>query len=395
MAQKLRRRLVWLAAALFVMGLLGCSHDEEDLQPPAASRQTIDLTFENPVEIEVQSARHWALLLHDRSSSSGPALQLVDLNEGRVLRTLILDYFDVYDVAFLPGSEACFAGRPQGNIGYAVQFLSLPDLTLGARVMTADTAGEHGYLAVDSAGGYVYYSHAGGGERDGVSRISIADKTLDDADVSGGAPYAFDNNLVNGLFSTPARIGIDYNEATQTRTLVVANTGDDYITFIDLALWGTLTRNGTHAFPITGTRHLSTANGTGTVRAWAMCGRDGVFAFAGTSGNTAYLSRFTVASVGLDFVETMPANRAWRYRNANLQMHPRQDVFSVFVMQRDTSRLGIGQYRLNNLQPVAESPWHTQVIADSAIAAVGVDVVADKLVVGDALRPRLEIIPLR
>lgn len=391
MRQNYHRWLVGLAAALIALGFAGCSHDEENLVPPPASRQTINLTFENPAQIEVQGTRHWALLMHDRTSSSGPALQLVDLNEGRVLRTLILDYYDVYDIALLPGDAACFAGRPQGNIGYAVQFLSLPELTLDARVMTADTAGTHGYLAVDSAGGYVYYSHAGGGDRDGVCRISLATKMLSDADNASGAPFSFDNDLVGGLLNAPGRIGID----AATHTLVVANTSDDYITLIDLSLWGTVARTSAHTFPITGTRHLSTANGLGTVRAWAMCGRDGVFAFAGTAGNTAYLSRFGVESVGLDFVQAMPANRAWCYRNANLQMHPRQDVFSVFVMQRDTTRYGIGQYRLNNLQPVADTPLRTQVIADSAIAAVGVDVAADELVVADRTRARLEIIPLR
>ncbi len=183
MAAVIMRRLPWAGSVLILTLILGCNSEEESLAPPPPRRETIETAWENPVEIEVDAERQWALLLHDRTASSGTALELVDLASRAVLRTLILDYYDVFDAVFLPDGEACFAGRPQGNVGYAVQFFSLPDLTLGARVMTAaDTAGAHGYLAVDVAGGFVYYSHAGGGVHDGVFKIAVSTNTVVDAD---------------------------------------------------------------------------------------------------------------------------------------------------------------------------------------------------------------------
>ncbi|MCX6600549.1 MAG: hypothetical protein NT025_03195 [bacterium] len=371
--------------------LPGCHDDEGDSNPSPPHRDTITLTYENPLEIEIAAARQWALLLHDRHASSGPAVQLVDLNARQVLATQILNYYDVYDIEFLPNDEACFAGRPHGNIGYAVQFVHLPDLTLGTRVMLSDTAGAHGYLAVDTTGGFVYYTHAGGGTKDAIYRIRLSTQTIIDADNDGQPPYGFDNGLVGGLFDHPARIFFDESSGK----LVAANLGADFITFVDASLWGTLERGAGLTFPIAGTAHLSTASASiNGVRADGMATGAGVYVFAGTAGGFAYLSRFEIGSNGLDLLETA-AGRQWRYRNADIRVHPRQDIFSVFVLQTDSAGVGVGQYRLNNLQLVAGSPYRPLVIPDTSLCAVGIDPVNDRLVLGDAHHPRLELMEIR
>ncbi|RPH94196.1 hypothetical protein EHM69_07990 [candidate division KSB1 bacterium] len=383
-------RLILLFGMISVLLLTGCHSDEASLSPPPVSHDVIALTYENPLAIEVHSSRHWALLLHDRTASSGPAIQLVDIDGRSVLHTKILDYYDVFDIKFLSNNEACFAGRPQGNIGYAVQFIRLPELTLGTRVMTSDTAGTHGYLAVDSAGGAVYYSHAGGNGADGVYKISLSSKSLVDADNDNQAPFAFNNDLVDGLFNHPARIFFD----ADSRKLVAGNLGADYISMINADLWGTLSRAVEHTFPMDGTFQIGTTSGGLTnVRTEAMGSGAGVYVFAGSTSNLAYLARFGTASIGLDFTEAMPG-RQWRYRNADLRVHPREDIFSVFVIQQDSSRIGIGQYRLNNLQQVAGSPYRPHVIPDSDVCAIGMDIILDKLIVGDSDHPRLELISL-
>jgi hypothetical protein len=387
-------RSVWSlvgALILLAISLPGCHDDEGDLNLSPPHRDTITLTYENPLEIEIAAARQWALLLHDRTASSGPAIQLVDLDARQVLATQLLDYYDVYDIEFLPGDEACFAGRPHGNIGYAVQFVHLPDLVLGARVFLTDTAGTHGYLAVDTTGGYVYCSHAGGGSKDAIYRIRLSTHAIMDADNDGQAPFGFDNGLVSGLIDHPARIFFD----EPSGKLVVANLGADFITFVDVSLWGTLERSVGLTFPIAGTEHLSTAwPGMSGVRADGMGAGAGVHVFAGTVGNSAYLSRFGVSSNGLDLLETV-SGRQWRYRNADLRVHARDDIFSVFVLQHDSVGVGVGQYRLNNLQLVAGSPYRPLAIPDTSLCAVGIDPINDRLVLGDAHQPRLEFMDIR
>ena len=376
---------------LFAALLPGCHDDEGDLNPSPPHRDLITLTYGNPLEIEVNAARQWALLLHDRRASSGPAIQLVDLNAREVLATQILDYYDVYDIEFLPNDEACFAGRPHGNVGYAVQFVSLPDLTLGTRVLLTDTVGAHGYLAVDTTGGFVYYSHAGGGAKDGIYRVLLSTHAIIDADDDGQPPFGFDNELVGGLFNHPARVFFD----EPSGKLVAADLGDDFITFVDVSLWGTLNRSAGHTFPVAGTAHLSTAwpNLTG-VRADGMATGAGVYVFTGTAGSSVFLSRFLTESNGLDLLETV-SGRQWRYRNADLRVHPRVDIFSVFVLQHDSAGVGVGQYRLNNLQLVAGSPYRPLAIPDTSLCAVGIDLANDRLVLGDAHQPRLELMEIR
>jgi hypothetical protein len=386
-------RSVWFLigpAILFAAFVAGCHDDEGDINPSPYG-DTIALTYENPLEIEIDAARQWALLSHYRGASSGPALQLVDLDARQVLATRFLSYYEVYDIEFLPNDEACFAGRPLDNSGYAVQFVSLPDLTLGTRVLLTDTAGGHGYLALDTTGRYIYYSHAGGGSKDGLYRIRISTKAVVDADNDGQPPYGFDNGLVSGLFDHPARIFFD--EASGK--LVVANLGGDYITFVDASLWGTLERGAGLVFPIAGTQHLSTAStGMTGVRADGMGAGAGVYVFAGTTGNFVYLSRFGMSSNGLDLLETV-SGRQWRYRNADLRVHARDDIFSVFVLQQDSGGAGVGQYRLNNLRLVAGTPYRPRVIPDTALCAVGIDTKNDRLVLGDAHQPRLELMDIR
>lgn len=382
--------LAVLAAALSVF-VTGCHDDEGDTPPRPPSYETIGLTYENPVEIEVDPVGQRALLLHDRTASSGPAIQLVDIAGRSVVETRILDYYDVYDLSFISGTSACFAGRPQGNVGYAVEFITLTGLQTERRVMITDTVGLHGYITVDTVGGFVYYSHAGGGERDGVYRIRISDKTIVDADNDGIAPYGFDNALVSGLFHRPGRVFFD----GPSEKIVVSNLDSDWITFVDVSLWGSLDRNAGHAFPVNGTEHLSTSStGLNGVRADAMAYGAGVYVFAGTASNSAYLSRFGTSSNGLDFLATM-AGRTWRYRNANLCIHAREDIFSVFILQEDSIGIGIGQYRLNNLQPVSGSPYRPRVIPEESLCAMGIDTLHDRLIAGDAEHARLELISIR
>jgi hypothetical protein len=388
----IRSKFRFIGLALLVgVVFLGCHDDEGDQTPTPPQRDVISLTYENPLVIEIDAVRQWALLLHDSSASSGTALQLVDLATRSVIATRILDYYNVYDIKFLSASSACFAGRPHGNIGYAVQFVHLPDLRLDTMVLVTDVVGTHGYLAVDTAGGYVYYSHAGGDSLDGVYRIRISTKAIVDADNDGHAPYGFDNGLVSGLFDRPARIFYD----APSGKIVVANLGADYVTMVDVSIWGTLQRSAGLVFPVNGTAHLSTTSGSvNNVRAEAMGTGAGVYVFAGKSGNTAYLSRFSTNSVGLDFIETA-TDRQWTNRNAALCVHPRQDIFSVFVLQHDEDGGGIGQYRLNNLLSVTGSPYHTLAIPDTSLCAVGIDTLNDRLIVGDANRARLELISIQ
>ena len=368
----------------------GCHDDEGDQTPAPPSRDVISLTYGNPLEIEVDAMRQRALLLHDSSASSGTALQLVDLASRSVIASQFLDYRNVYDLQLISGNTACFTGWPNGNHGYAVQFVHLPDLRLDAMVMVTDTIGTHGYLAVDTAGGFVYYSHAGGGDFDGVYRIRLSTKAIADADDDGLPPYGFDNGLVSGLFDKPARIFFD----APSGKIVVANSGAEYMTLVDVTIWGTLRRSADLVFPVDGTDHLSTASGgANNVRAEAMGTGAGIYVFAGTSGTTAYLSRFQTNSVGLDFLVVVPGHQ-WITRNAALCVHSREDVFSVFVLQRDGNGGGIGQYRLNNLLSVAESPHRTLVIPDTSLCAFGLDTLNDRLIVGDADRARLELISI-
>jgi hypothetical protein len=382
-----------IAVALFAMLVLfgGCSSDEESISTPGPSAQTIGIEYQNPMKIEVNSTRHWALLLHDRNSPRGAALELVDLDGKNVMATRILDYYDVYDVVFLPNGEACFAGRIPESTGYAVQFFTLPSLTLGTRVLTSDTTGTHGYLAVDSANSCIYYSHAGGGEHDGIYKISLTTKTIVDADNDGRAPYAFDNDLVSGLLNGPARLSMD----SQNHQLVIANLGDNYVTMMDPAIWGTLSRATSHSFPVTGTSHISTTwAGLTNVRAEMMTAAPDYHILAGTTGNIPYLARFGGNSSNLYSLETV-SNSRWRYSGADLCLHPREDIVSVFILQKDSVGTCVGQYGLNNLRPVAGSPYRTRTIPDSTISAVGLDMVADRLIIGDTRAARLEIIDIR
>jgi hypothetical protein len=244
---------------------------------------------------------------------------------------------------------------------------------------------------MDTTGGFVYYTHAGGGTKDAIYRIRLSTHAVIDADNDGQPPFGFDNGLVGGLFDRPARIFFD----EPSGKLVTANLGADFITFVDASLWGTLERGAGLTFPIAGTAHLSTASASiNGVRADGMATGAGVFVFAGTAGGFAYLSRFGVGSNGLDLLETV-SGRQWRYRNADIRVHARDDIFSVFVLQHDSAGVGIGQYRLNNLQLVAGSPYRPLVISDSSLCAVGIDPVNDRLVLGDSHHPRLELMEIR
>lgn len=379
-----------IVAAIAAALLLGCNSEEGSITSPPSSSYAFSIEFAAPRVIAVDSDRHWALLLHGRTSPRGTALQLVNVQSRSVLRTRILDYYDVFDVTFLPGDEACFAGRTQDRMECAVQFFTLPDLELGARVMTADMAGESGYLAVDTTGRFVYYSHAGGADKDGLYKILLTTKTLMDADNDEGTRFAFDNDLVSGLFQSPGRVFYD----VPSQKLMTANLGGNFITQIEAALWGTLRRADHLTFPISGATQLATATGgLTTVRAEAMAAAGGgVYVFAGTSDGTAFLSRVEVNSSLAYPPETMPSYRHWAFQNADVCVHPRSDVRSLFVLQRDSTRISIGRYNLNNLQPSAESPYRTRTIPDTSITALGLDATLDVLIVGDRDAPRLELI---
>ncbi|MBU1919206.1 hypothetical protein KKG66_00045 [bacterium] len=390
MTKSVHRRLCAILIVISLSLLLGCSSDEKSGPSGPPSSELMFVEYRNPVEIEVDPELQLALLLHDRSSPSGPALQVVDIQNHEVLQTLILDYYDVYDVEFINSTTACFAGRPQGNIGYAVEFFTIPSLTNMTRVLTGDTSGTHGYLDVNDAGTVVYYSHAGGGVKDAVYAISVANKRLIDADYDGVAPFGFDNDLVEGLLSTPSRIFFDAG----TDDIVVANLTGDYITLIDAGIWGLNSRDALLIFPIAGTAHIETGpNPIPDIRADAVAKGENMYAFAGTSGETPYLSRFGTSSQGVDFVESFN-DRQWVYRNRDIRIHPRQDIFSVFVLQEDTVGVGIGQFRLNNLGEVASSPYRTRHIPDSTIAAVGIDTANDRLLVADRESESLEFIQI-
>lgn len=379
--------VVALACGWLVSG--GCSSEEDSLSPSPNTGRVINLVFSNPAAIVVDPAARQALLLHDRESSRGTALQLVDLAANSVLRTRILDYYNAYDVTFLPNGEACFVGRTQGTREYAVQFIRLPELTDIASVLTADTAGAHGYLTVDTVNGFVYYSHAGGGARDAIYKISISAKSIVDADNDGLPPYGFDNELVSELLARPARIAFDH----AARKLVIANLDDDYFTVLDAGIWGTPSRAAGLTFPIPGTAHVSTlAGGLSSVRAEALAsGGDGLYVFAGTSGTTPFLSRFEITSTN-PYPPERPAGVQWRFRSRDIRIHPRPDVFSVFILQQDTAGLAVGQYSLNNLRQVAGSPHRPRVIPDSSVAVVGLDIAADQIFIADRYVPRMEIL---
>jgi hypothetical protein len=374
-----------------LLGIGGCSSDEESISTPGPSAQTIGISYLNPMKIEVNSARHWALVLHDRNSPRGTALELVDLENRSVIGTKILDYYDVYDVAFLPNGEGCFTGRIQEGTGYAVQFFTLPSLTLGSRVLTSDTTGAHGYLAVDSVNSCVYYSHAGGGDHDGIYKISITSKTVVDADNDGHAPYAFDNDLVSGFVNGPARLTMD----AASRTLMIANTGDNSLTTVDPGLWGTLSRSVSHSFPLSGMSRISTVwPGLSSVRPEMMSRSAEYHILAGTSGTVPFLARFGSNSSSLYSLETASPAR-WFGTSADVLIHPRDNVVSVFLLQEDSVGVAIGQYGLNNLRPVAGSPYRTRAIADSSISCIGLDLVSDRIIVGDRRAARLELIDIR
>jgi hypothetical protein len=381
-----RRLILFSALSLFAL-LAACSSDEKTgpSGPPASELMLVE--FRNPVEIEVNSELQLALLLHDRTSPTGTALQLIDLQNREVISTIILDYYDVYDVEFISATEACFVGRPQGNTGYAIEFFNIPDLTMISRVMIAGLTGSHGYLDVNGAGTIVYYSHAGGEDHDAVYALSTAAKLPIDADNDDIAPFGFDNELVDGLLNQPGRIFFD----DATEKIVVANLNGDFITLIDESIWGTLSRTAGVTFPVSGTSHLTTQQSeVSDVRADAVA-FGGPYAFAGTSAGTPYLSRFGTESQGLDFIESFP-DRQWAYRNRDIRIHPRQDIFSVFIMEEDSIGFAIGQFRLNNLGETASSPYRTRHIADSTIAAVGLDTENDRLLVADKESERLEFI---
>ena len=382
--------IAFFSLAVFVL-LAGCHGDEKNIVAPPAPRETINLTYQNPLKIEVNSAQHLALLLNDRQSPRGTALQLVDLDHKNVVASRILDFYDAYDVIFLFNQEGCFVGKTQDTREFAIQFFSLPDLVMGARVNTGDTTGVHGFLTADSAGQAVYYSHAGGGNGDGVYKIALgANKRLIDADDDSHAPFAFDNHLVSGLFATPARIFFD----NLSQKIVVANGSDNYITMIDAALWGTVHRGGL-SFPISGTEHWSTVGGSlSSARAEGMDGSEGTYIFAGMSGLSAFLSRFSVSST-LPYPPEVYPQCQWTFQNGMIHTHNGSSIFSVFIPQHDTSGYSIGEYGLNNLRPVAGSPHRVQTMPDSLMGAVGLDRVLNKLVVANIHQPRLELIPIR
>jgi hypothetical protein len=364
--------------------LCSCSSDEESIRPPSPQTSIINTEFENARVIDVDSHRHWALLLHTSESTSGTAIELVNLTNRSVIRHRILDYYEVYDVKFVSDNEACFAGRPFGSLGYAVRFFSLPDLVLETQIITAGLSGEPGSLAVDSTGSYVYYSHAGGGDDDGIYRIRVSDKTLVDADNDGVAPYAFDNDLVSGLFSHPSRVCVD----NISGKLVIANAAAVYVTLLDLNQWGTLDRSANLTFPIPGTSHLQTTFSESPVN---MAYGAGVYVLAGENQSLSFLARFGVNSNGLDLYQSVPGVQ-WRSTGSSLFVHPRDDVVSLFVLEEDTSGIAVAQYRLNNLSEVANSPFRTRTIPDTSVISFGVDIVSDQLIVADKDRSRLELI---
>ncbi len=387
-----RRQHFHFLVALCALFMLSCSSDEDDMRPPPSSPNTIAVDFENARAVDVDSDRHWALLLHTGSADPGTALQLVDLSNGTLLASrLLTDYLELYDVKFIRDTLACFAGRPHGHIGYAVHFVSLPSLALSTRIIvTADTAGHAGFLAVDSTATYVYYSHAGGGERDGIYKIRISNRTIVDADNDGLVPYALDNDLVSGLFNEPGKIFYD----RESQKLVIANLGDTYVTMIAASQWGVLDRGANLSFPIPGTSHLPTGGGAvADARATIMAYGAGVYVFAGIDEGQSYLGRFGVNSIGIDLLETFPG-RTWLLDNANIHVHPGEDVISVFILEEDTGGVAIGQYRLNNLVEVAGSPHRTSTIPDTVVTTFGLDDVSDRLIVAESESPRLEIIDI-
>jgi len=377
-------------AVCLLLLLIGCSDDEGSVGGGSTPTDLIQVEFRNPIEIEIDPELQLALLLHDRSSPSGPALQLIDLEAKQVLATQFIDYFDVYDVEFIDENQACFAGRPHGNVGYAVYFFDLETLTEVGEVMTADTSGTHGYLDVTDDDARVYYSHAGGGGKDAVYAISTSSRSLIDADNDGVAPFGFDNALVAETFAGPARVFFD----DETESIVACNLNGGFVTVIDHSLWGNLQRGADIAYPIPGVTRISTEHGSvADVRADAVTFGAGIYGVAGTSGNVPYLSRFRIGFPGVDIVEPY-TDRTWVYRNRDVKIHPREDVFSMFVLQEDTSGVSIGQYRLSNLVEVAASPYRTRHISEETIAAVGLDVINDRLIVADRESERLEIISI-
>lgn len=380
-------KYLWLLLAVLLAAfLLSCSSDESDLRPPPPSASLINVEFENARMITVDSQRHRALLLHSGQAEPGSVLQLVDLESRSVLASNILvDYFELYDVKFVEDTLACFAGRPHGHIGYAVQFISLPSLTLSTRVMvTSDTSGNAGFLAVDSMRSFVYYSHAGGGVHDGIYKVRVSNRTLVDADIDGQTPFALDNDLVSGLFDGPARLYYDDAAAK----IVVAN--PSFITMISSSVWGTLNRADNLSFPVPGTSHLSTQGGANPDM---MASGAGIYVFGGEMRDPPTLSRFSVNSVALDLTETLPSVSWWR-DNPAIAIHPRDDVVSVFVLYEDSAGVAVGQYRLNNLVEVAASPYRTRMISDSSISTFGLDIVSNRLIIADKDHSRLELIDI-
>jgi hypothetical protein len=168
----------------------------------------------------------------------------------------------------------------------------------------------------------------------------------------------------------------------------------DFITVIDESIWGHLQRSQGLTFPVNGTTHVSTLQPSiSDVRADAFARSEGSYAFAGTSNGVPYLSRFGTGSGGWVSAEVL-FHRQWAYRNRDIRIHPRQDIFSVFILQEDSIGIAIGQFRLNNLGETASSPYRTRHIADSTIAAVGLDTQNDRLLVADKVSERLEFISI-
>lgn len=386
----LSRRIVILffPISAVVSLFLSCSSDEDGLRPSPPSANMIQVDFENARVIEVDSDRHWALLLHSGEGSPGTAIQLVDLVSRTLTASRILtDYLDVYDIAFVGDDEACFAGRLHGHIGYAVHFFSLSSLTLGTRVLfTSDTSGNPGFLDVDSSGSFVYYSHAGGGNNDGLYKIRVSNKQIVDADNDGLPPFAFDNDLAAGLFASPGRLLYDDAAAT----IVVAN--PFFITMINSAVWGTLDRadNLNWYDPPVNATHLSTSIGA---NADMMAFGANAYVFGGASMNQPTLSLFRVVSQALDLQVSLPHVSWWR-DNSAIAIHPREDIVSAFVLYEDSAGVAVGQYRLNNLVEVTASPYRTHQIPDTSISTFGLDIVSDKLIIADSHEPRLELISI-
>lgn len=258
--------------------------------------------------------------------------------------------------------------------------------------MTADTAGTHGYLAVDGQAGYVYYSHAGGGDKDGLFKISLGTQALVDADSDDNTRAAFDNDLVTDLFERPGRIYFD----GPSQKLMVANLDADYITQIDAGIWGTLRRADHLSLPLPGVTQMNTlTGGLNAVRAEAMAAAgEGRLVFAGTSDGRAFLSRIQVTSTVPWEPVTMPSYRRWAFRNADLLVHPREDMQWLFILQRDSTRFSIGRYNVSSLSLGDDFKYLTRAIPDTSISAVGLDTELDLLIVGDAHLPRLELIEI-